>query len=171
MTSLLIGSMTRYGQGYSFLRTRILFSYCIYIFAFSKRGTSLLLSPSPAVLIASRTSVLYSSKGSALNSGDDITSESLMEAGLSIAAGKITSIVPKDGLKLGTPSGEQISQGSCNIPRGYKDARVLLVGDGDLSFAAALSTLKVCRRLVRSQYIRSSSLNSSFLLLRLNDLH
>ena len=32
----------------------------------------------------------------------DITRDSLMEAGLSIAAGKINSIVPKDGLKLGT---------------------------------------------------------------------
>lgn len=32
------------------------------------------------------------------------------------------------------------------IPQGYKDARVLLVGDGDLSFAAALSSLKTCRR-------------------------
>lgn len=32
------------------------------------------------------------------------------------------------------------------IPQGYKDARVLLVGDGDLSFAAALSSLKICRR-------------------------
>ena len=102
MTSLLIGSMTRYGQGYSFLRTRILFSYCIYILAFSKRGTSFLLSPSPAVSIASRTSVLYCSKGASLNPEGDITRDSLMEAGLSIAAGKINSIVPKDGLKLGT---------------------------------------------------------------------
>ena len=102
MTSLLIGSMTRYGQGYSFLRTRILFSYCIYILAFSKRGTSFLLSPSPAVSIASRTSVLYCSKGASLYPEGDITRDSLMEAGLSIAAGKINSIVPKDGLKLGT---------------------------------------------------------------------
>ena len=32
------------------------------------------------------------------------------------------------------------------IPQGYKNARVLLVGDGDLSFAAALSSLKICKR-------------------------
>jgi hypothetical protein len=32
------------------------------------------------------------------------------------------------------------------IPSGYKDSSVLLVGDGDFSFAAALSSLKICRR-------------------------
>ena len=38
------------------------------------------------------------------------------------------------------------SEASQPIPQGYKDARVLLVGDGDLSFAAALSSLKICKR-------------------------
>lgn len=38
------------------------------------------------------------------------------------------------------------------IPQGYKDARVLLVGDGDLSFAAALSSLKICRRWLITAY-------------------
>jgi thioredoxin reductase len=32
------------------------------------------------------------------------------------------------------------------IPKGYNNKRVLLVGDGDLSFAAALSSLKVSSR-------------------------
>lgn len=40
------------------------------------------------------------------------------------------------------------SETSTRLPKGYDNARVLLVGDGDLSFAAALSTLKVCKRSV-----------------------
>jgi hypothetical protein len=48
---------------------------------------------------------------------------------------------------LYTTSRDGASHGKTDyIPSGYKDSSVLLVGDGDFSFAAALSSLKICRR-------------------------
>lgn len=48
------------------------------------------------------------------------------------------------------------------IPIGYHDARVLLVGDGDLSFAAALSGLKICRSLTATTWDSRERLTKSF---------
>lgn len=53
--------------------------------------------------------------------------------------------VSPDNISI-TPSLEASIEKSDCIPSGYKDSSVLLVGDGDFSFAAALSSLKICRR-------------------------
>jgi hypothetical protein len=54
--------------------------------------------------------------------------------------------VNSEGNASGVINTASPSEASQPIPQGYKDARVLLVGDGDLSFAAALSSLKICKR-------------------------
>lgn len=140
-------------HGFSLLQKRILLSYCIYIFTLSTNGSSLSISPLQSVFTTSRTSSFcaYCSKSSLTYSGShdiDISSNSISAA----TPNKITSIEPNQDL-LGVPTAPY--GGSSNLPKGYHSARVLLVGDGDLSFAAALSTLKVCKRLVASLLITS----------------
>jgi hypothetical protein len=54
------------------------------------------------------------------------------------------------------------TEGSNSIPRGYHNARVLLVGDGDLSFAAALSGLKICKSLTATTWDSKERLAKSF---------
>lgn len=54
------------------------------------------------------------------------------------------------------------TEGGNSIPRGYHNARVLLVGDGDLSFAAALSGLKICKSLMATTWDSKERLAKSF---------
>ena len=152
-------------------RKRILASYCFYVLTFSEKGSSLSFRSSRAPFILARTSsscsycsnldYSYPTGGGAANIGDNVSdnvsgiiSSNLIEA---IPSGKITSIVPKELLGPAEHSSEPSSEASRGIPKGYQDSRVLLVGDGDLSFAASLSTLGVCKRLADSAYVYNLS--------------
>lgn len=82
---------------------------------------------------------------------------------LKLALGRISDTeVSPDNIST-TPSLEASLEKSDCIPSGYKDSSVLLVGDGDFSFAAALSSLQICRRWELEH-------SYDYLLVRLQDL-
>ena len=146
--SALRGNAACFCHGLSFLHKRIFISYCIYIFTLSAKGTtSLSLSTTQSVFTSRRMSSFcaYCSKSGFTHSdGVDTTLQNDNVSSIKLAKESI--LKPKQEQLLEIQ--KVASETSTRLPKGYDNARVLLVGDGDLSFAAALSTLKVCKRSV-----------------------
>ena len=157
--SALRGNVACFRHGLSFLHKRILLSYCLCVFTLSAKGTTFMsLSTTQSVFMSSRMSSFcaYCSKSGFTHSdGVDATLESGADSSSMLAKKCLT--LPKQDQLLEVP--KIASEVSSRLPKGYDNARVLLVGDGDLSFAAALSTLKVCHRFVNLRRLFCEFLN------------
>ena len=138
-----------FARGLRYLKKPILISYCLCLFGLNKNCPSLWATALRVNLRQSSaphkgsTVVKIDQRGIATCSG-----RALFTARFSQLKDSSSTVADlnSEGSVSGVINTASPSEASQPIPQGYKDARVLLVGDGDLSFAAALSSLKICKR-------------------------
>ena len=143
--------------GFYFLKKHFLLSFGMYILSTSRKCASLWVSTAHYVA-ASRTAPFTSLCGGILTRNDGSSryrsTKSTLLKDSSLVYEAILGAEPSSHSQVTHDDKAQSSESLKSIPRGYHNASVLLVGDGDLSFASALSSLKVCRRYSR-QILRS----------------
>jgi hypothetical protein len=135
--------------GFYFLKKHFLLSFGMCILSTSRKCTSLWV-PAAHYVAATRTAPFTSVYSGILRHNDGRSGYFSTKCRLS----KDSSLDYEAILRAESSGQSQVTHDDKahsseilnSIPRGYHNASVLLVGDGDLSFASALSNLKVCRR-------------------------
>ena len=135
--------------GFYFLKKHFLLSFGMCILSTSRKCASLWI-PAAHYVAASRTAPFTSVYGGTLSrhsgsSGYFSTKCNLLKDS-SVVYENLLGAESSGHSQVTHDDKAQSSEILKSIPRGYHNASVLLVGDGDLSFASALSSLKVCRR-------------------------
>ena len=149
MVRTLRNDVSPFPLGFYFLKKHFLLSFGMCLLSSSRKCTSLWV-PAAHYIAASRTAPFASVYGGILSRNDGRSEYFSTKCKLLKDSSLVYEAI------LGTESSGQSqvihddeahsSEILKSIPRGYHNASVLLVGDGDLSFASALSSLKVCRR-------------------------
>lgn len=127
------------------LSTRKQLLFCISVFCICQICFSLVpKSPVPTTLLTELSSLIPLRRSV---SRREVNNQFVKSRRLQLAMCRISeSEVSPDNFYTSSREGASTLHESHYIPSGYEGARVLLVGDGDLSFAASLSTLRICQR-------------------------